>query len=548
MSPITHYDFAVIGAGHNALVAAALLARAGRSVIVLEQNDEVGGSASTVEFAAGYRAPLSFAGVERFHPRLIRELDLHRHGLRLLPTRGGVGLPLDNGRWLGLGAADNGVLTAAERQTLADFGDFTARMARALAPLQTSSLPPLAGGGFGAMLDRFKLGARLRGLGARDMGEALRFLPMAVQDVLDERFKDDALKAALAAPALAAAWLGPRSAGSAWGLLHHRPRWSAGLLAPPRFAAGGPGALTRALAAAARTYGAAIRTGTRVRAVAVRDGRAAGLVLEDGSDIASGAVLSGTDPRSTLLDLVGAHWLEPELVRALRNLRAHGSVAVVRLALDRVPRFNGTAGGDAHLAGRIQIGASLEYLERAFDCAKHGRRPERPWLELTVPSLVDDGLAPAGRHVMHVWAQYAAPAMGESVDAGKALAGLVVDLIAEHAAGFAGSVLHADTTTPADMERRLGLTGGCLYHLDLTLDQLLYMRPLPGWYRYRTPIDKLYLCGPGTHPGGGITGLPGRNAARQALADARSDGTMRVFKTLGQARRVRSDRPRRARP
>lgn len=516
------HDFAVVGAGHNALVAAALLARAGRSVIVLEQGAEVGGSVATEEFAPGFRAPLCFAGVELFHPRLLRDLELERHGLRLLPERGGVGLPLADGRWLGLGGTDNGVLAVADRQAFADFADFTLRISRALAPLQCKPLPALAARGIGGTLDLLKLGARLRGLGARDMGEALRFLPMAIQDVLDERFADDALKAALAAPALSAAWLGPRSAGSAWGLLHHRPAWSGGLLAPPRFAAGGPGALTRALATSAMANGAEIRTGACVREIAVHDGRARGVVLEDGSEVASGAVLSGTDPRSTLLGLAGARWLDPEIVRGLQNLRSHGSVAIVKLALDRLPRFRGAPGGDEHLAGRVQIGASLEYLERTFDCAKHGRPLERPWLEITLPSLADNSLAPAGKHVMHVWMQYATPAISENAAARGALTGLIVDLIAEHAPGFASSVLHRDLLTPADIERRLGLSGGCLYHADLTLDQLLYMRPLPGWYRYRTPIDKLFLCGPGTHPGGGITGLPGWNAARQALADSRS--------------------------
>ncbi|HUO81889.1 MAG TPA: NAD(P)/FAD-dependent oxidoreductase [Gammaproteobacteria bacterium] len=524
MSPFTQYDVAVIGAGHNALVAAALLARAGRSVIVLEQGATVGGSVATEEFAPGFRAPLCFAGVELFHPKLIGDLELEKHGLRLLPDRGGTGMPLANGRWLGLGGPDNG-LPAKDRAALAAFASFTARMARVLAPLQTGPLPALRAKGFGDMLEFLKLAVRLRGLGARDLGEMLRFLPMPVQDVLDERFENDALKAALAMPALTGAWLGPRSAGSAWGLLHHRPAWRNGLLAPPRFAAGGPGALTAALAASASAHGADIRTGTRVRAILVEDraataagegsARAIGVLLEDGREIPSRTVVSGADPRSTLLDLVGPRWLDPEVVRAVGNLRAHGSVAIVKLALDRKPRFEGAPEGDAHLAGRIRIGASLEYLERAFDCAKYGRVPERPVLEITLPSLADGSLAPAGRHVMHVWVQYTASDLRETSweSARESLGRTVIGLIGEHAPDFADSVLHTDVLTPLDIEQRFGLSGGCLYHADMTLDQLLYMRPLPGWYRYRTPIDNLYLCGPGTHPGGGVTGLPGRNAA-----------------------------------
>ncbi|MGH8496135.1 MAG: phytoene desaturase family protein [Gammaproteobacteria bacterium] len=519
----------MIGAGHNALVAAALLARAGKSVIVLERLSSVGGSVATTEILPGFRAPQCFSGVELFHPRLTRTLELEKHGLRLLDARGGSSIAQADGAWLNLGhseARDLASLTATDRDALVEFERFTTALTGALAPLQTAPLPQLDPDRLAGKLDILRHALRLRRLGVRDMGEALRFLPMPIQDVLDERFESDALKAALAAPALTAAWLGPRSAGSAWGLLHHRPAWCGGLFLPKRFAAGGPGSLSAALAASATAHGAKIRTDARVVSIKVHDGNARGVLLEDGGEIVSRKVISGVDPRTTLLDLVGAQWLEPEIVRAVRNLRAHGSVAIVRFALSRRPRFHGAPDSDAHLAGRIQIGSTLEYMERAFDAAKYGRAPDKPCLELTLPSIVDKSLAPPGKQVMHVWVQYAARDLRESDWVGERdrLVATVTGLIDQHAADFSASIVHADVLTPLDIEQQFGLTGGCLYHADLTLDQLLYMRPLPGWYRYRTPIDNLYLCGAGTHPGGGVTGLPGKNAAFQVLEDWRSRG------------------------
>ncbi len=534
MSPSRQYDIAVIGAGHNSLVAAALLARSGKSVIVLERRSSVGGTAATEDILPGFRAPLCFSGMELFHPKLIQDLELEKHGLSLLPNRGGTCIVRSDGRWLDLGHSKGrnlGTLPAADRDALVEFERFMSRIAHALAPLQTAPLPELDADTFTGKLDFIKFAMRLRRLGSRDMGEALRFLPMPIRDVLDERFESEALKATIAAPALTASWLGPRSAGSAWGLMHHRPAWCESLFPTKRFAPGGPGALSAALAASAVAHGAKIRTEAPVRAIAIQDGRATGVVLEDGSEITSRMVVSGADPRSTLLDLAGAQWLEPETLRAVRNLRAHGSVAIVRFALTRRPRFHDAPDNDAHLAGTVQIGASLDYLERAYDCAKYGRAPEEPWLQITLPSIVDKGLAPPGKQAMHVWVQYAAGELRDTcwADERDRLIKTVTDLIDAHASGFAASVLHADALTPLDIEEGFGLTGGCLYHADMTLDQLLYMRPLPGWYRYRTPIGHLYLCGPGTHPGGGITGLPGKNAASQILKDWHRRGAWTRF-------------------
>ncbi len=520
------HDVIVIGGGHNGLVAAAYLARARRSVLVLERLSTVGGSVVTADIAPGFRGPLVFSGAERFHPRIINELRLARHGLEVIRPVGGTFVPIPDSQPLylqpsGVSPSSPLRLSDPDQAALEDLRRFVARIDSALGRLLTGTLPRVA---MTNALGWLATAWRLRRLGPDEMPEVLRFLPMPVQDVVDERFDHEALKAALAAPGLNASWLGPRSAGSAFGLLQQRPVWSGGLLAAPRFVARGPGALSEAIAAAARDAGAQIRLEAEVAQIVVEQGRATGVVLASGEQIRSHIVVSGLDPKRTLLDLVEPGWLDPEQRRAVTNLRARGSVAVVRLALDRAPRFVDAPADESYLWGRIQIGASLEYLERAYDAAKYGRVPEKPLIEPTIPSLADPALAPRGKHVALALVQFTPRQLRSSTwhEARERLGDTVVALITEHAPGFDDSVLHREVLTPEDIERRLGLTGGCLYHLEPALDQALLLRPLPGWYRYRSPLPNLYLCGPGTHPGGGVTGLPGRNAARRVLAELRS--------------------------
>ena len=375
----------------------------------------------------------------------------------------------------------------------------------------TRPLPVLEPSGPGDVLEFLTLGWRLRSLGKKDMPEALRYLPMPIKDVLDERFETEVLKAAIAAPGLAGLTL-----------LLHRPTWTPGLFAPPVFVKGGLGVLADAVAAAARKRGAEIRTGSEVRRIVIDDdGCAAGVTLGDGEEVAARLVVSCADPRRTLLELADPAWLDPEHAFAARNVRSRGTVAIVQLALGGLPAFSGAPEGDAHHGGRIRIGATLDELERAFDGVKYGELPEKPMLDVTIPSLTDPSLAPAGKHVMQVWAQYVPyrPAQGEWDERRDELGDLVTARIEEHAPGFSGLIEHRRVLTPLDLERRLGCTGGCLYHAEPALDQMFFMRPMPGWYQYRTPIENLYLCGPGTHPGVGVTGLSGKNAATQILED-----------------------------
>lgn len=532
------YDVAVVGGSFDGLVAAAYLARAGRSVVVLESSERLGGAVATDEVPVDgevARFPAAFGTVELLHPEVVRELGLEGHGLEriegggvLAPGVDGGGLHLDPRQ--GPVAEQVAAASPADGDAYAAFDAFHRRLARALAPTLTDLLPDPVPAGPGGVFQLVQLAWRLRRLGADEMPEALRFLPMPLRDALDERFESEAVKAALAAPALTASWLAPRSAGSAYGLLHHRPAWTAGLVTPCVFVRGGPGKLVEAVAAAVAAAGGEIRTGAEVEEIAVTDRGVEGVVLAGGEEVAAARVASALDPKTTLLGRVDPQWLDPETVRAVERIRGRGSVALVRYGVDRLPEFSSAGPGGhrtperassvpAHLHGRIQLAATLDDFERAFDAAKYGRLPEVPWVDLTIPSVLDSSLAPAGRHVAVAWVQYVPRTLRETTwsQARDLLADRVTARIEQAAPGFTATVVHRDVVTPEDLERRFGLAGGCLYQVDMTLDQLLHLRPVAGWYDHRTPIPGLHLCGPACHPGGGVTGLPGRNAARAIL-------------------------------
>jgi phytoene dehydrogenase-like protein len=501
------YDVVIVGAGLNGLVTAAYLARAGKSVAVFEARDSVGGTMSTVEIAPGYRAPAAFDTVETLHPSLSRDLDLAGHGLELI--HGGGTFVVED-------ASTVTVVDPKDRR-LAELERFLRKLGGALERVWSKPLPDVEPNGLSGVMDILRLGWALRRMGKKDFPEALRYLPMPLQDVLDEHLEDDVLKAAVAAPALRGAWMGPRSAGSAYGLVHQRPPWAGGLVAPVVLSSGGPGSVTEAVAAAARAAGARINAASLVTRIRIENDRATGLEVNGGL-VEAGTVISALDPRTTLLDLVGARWLAPDFVERVRQIRSRGGVTIVRLALDKLPEF---PGGAETARGRIQVGASLDNLERAYDAAKYRELPEKPLLTCTIPSALDPSLAPDGHHVMAIQAQFTPYelAAGDWSAERESFGDRVVALLDACAPGLAESVLHRQVESPVDLERRFGLTGGCLHHAELALDQLLYMRPIPGWYGYRMPVEGLYLCGPGTHPGGAGTGLSGKNAATQVLSD-----------------------------
>lgn len=516
-------DIAIVGGGLNGLVAAAYLARSGRSVVVLEKESSTGGTMGTVEIAPGFRGPAAIDSIDLVHPSIFTDLKLKEHGLRVI-RGGGLILAREGYDCLYFDskspAADQiAQFSQMDEMAFRELNAFLIRVSKALDLALTRPLADLKSNVITGTIDLLRLGASFRRLGKSEMPEAMRFLPMSVQDVLDERFETDALKAMLATTALKGSWLSPRSAGSAYGLLHHNPHWAGGLERTTTFAGGGPGALTDAIASVARAAGADIRTRSAVCKIMVDAGTCTGLVLDDGEEIEARHVVSALDPRTTFEQLTGQEWFSPDFLEKVRQIRSTGSVTIMRLALDRLPQFRGAPEGSESVSGRIQIGDTLDNLEKAFDAAKYHDLPDKPYLMASIPSVLDHTLAPEGKHVMHVWVQFTPRRLSDQDwdVAREKLGDRIVAILDRHAPGLKAAVLHRQVETPPDLERRFGLTNGCLYHVDLALDQLLYMRPIPGWFKYETPIGGLYLCGAGVHPGGAGTGLPGKCAAEYII-------------------------------
>ena len=523
---MSRFDVVIPGGGVNALVAANFLARGGHSVLVLEAADTVGGRAATDDFHPGFRGPATFAGLETVDPELIKALDLKRHGLKLL-TDGGFFLPVPDGPSLFVpvkGAAKAiGQHNAGDGEAYAEFDRFLGRLASVFHRLLANPLPELEPTTLGPLMDLARPAVALRRLGAADLTAAMRFLPMPIRDVVEERFESGTLRAAVAGGALQGSWLAPRSPGSALNLLLHRCGALRNPLAFLRPVAGGPGALASVLEHSAKAAGAEIRTGARVDTITVKSGRVHGVVLEGGEEIAAGTVLSTLDPKTTFLNLLEPGHLDPQTHWRAGNIRSRGTVATLLYALDALPTFHGAPEDPAHLAGRIQVGATLDTLERAFDATKYGRLSECPLLFLTVPSVVDPTLAPPGKHVLTAWVQYPPETLREGTWETRAddLVASVESTLQEVCPGFTDHILARRLLTPADLAQRFGLAGGGLYHAEPALDQMLHLRPMPNCGRHDTPLPGLYLGGAGSHGGGPLTGLAGANAAQRVLQDLR---------------------------
>ena len=521
----------MIGAGHNGLVAAALLARRGHSVRVFERREQLGGACVTEELWPGFRTSRAAYVVGLLRPVVQRELDLGRHGLVLLPREPASHTPLPDGRRLLLGADP-----AANASSIAQFSRRDAdrypiyealldRMARALEPLLDVPPPdPLRP----RLRDLGRLGQaglsllRLRG----GLPRAAQLLFGPARGALEGWFESEPLLGTLATDALIGAWAPPSAPGTGYVLLHHVMGESGGARGVWAYVRGGMGALSDALASAAREAGAQIETEAPVRRVLLRDGRAAGVELEDGRVVEAATVVSNADPARTLFGLVGRDALPAEVARDLDALDFRSGSLKINLALDALPRFVGATGSAAEAGpehrGTIHLGArTLDELEASFEAAHRGQLPERPMIELTLPSAVDDTLAPPGRHVASLFVQHVpyAPVATTWQASRDRFADRCLELIDEVAPGFSSSVLHREVLAPPDLERIFALTGGNLFHGAMTLDRLLFLRPLPGLAPYRTPIPGLYLCGAGTHPGGGVMGACGRNAAHEILRD-----------------------------
>ena len=515
-------DIIFVGGGHNGLAAAAVVARGGAKTLVLEARPSVGGAAITEEIHPGFRIS-ALAHATQPAARLINELRLADHGLELIDPDPYLFAPLPDGRSLSVArdasatATSIGTFSKADALRYPEFCDTIERLRPFISAIMSSPPPEIEQPSRADLWSMLVMGRRFRGLGKKDAYRLLRWAPMSAADFVSEWFESEPLRAALAAGGIFGTSLGPRSAGSAAVLLM---RLCVGG-GPQRLVRGGVGSLTASLASAARAAGAEIRTGVEVSRIEVRDGRATGVTLASGEVLQAKAVVSNADPRRTLLGMIDPVHLAPGFLSRVRNYRVAGTVAKVNLALSALPRFTSVNGNNSALTGFIHIGPELDYLERAFDASKYGTWSPNPYLDVTIPTLTDPSLAPSGAHVMSINAQYAPYHLrNTSWDAASAaFADSVIATLATYAPDLPSLILHRQVITPFELESKYRLTGGHIFHGELALDQLFTMRPLLGWARYRTPIQGLYLCGSGTHPGYGVSGLSGLNAAREILKD-----------------------------
>jgi phytoene dehydrogenase-like protein len=527
------YDAVIIGGGHNGLVASAYLAKEGFKVLVVERRPVLGGAAATEEVFPGFRVNTGANDAGSFLPEIVDDLNLENFGLQFIESRVVVFALQPDGDSLVLwrdperAAQEIALFSKADAGRYSNFLNEVGRMTEVLEAIRTLPPPTLPDYNAPDLLPWFRVALKLRGMGVEDMMNFMRVLPMPAADFLDEWFESPLLKAALGTSAVMGSMQGPRASGTALMLLYQALGAGEAGIRASKFVRGGMGSLSEALARSARQHGVEICTGQSVSRIVLDGNRATGVVLESGEIIAAQAVISSTDPRHTFFDLVGPSHLAVRFVREVKNIRFRGSTARLNLVLDQLPKFTALAetGRAADpgtvLSGHTLICPDLDYLERAYDDAKYGRISQRPCLDFVIPTILDDSLAPGREHLMSIDVRYAPYRLsdGDWQTQRGDLSDKVIETLSAYAPGLRELVLHQQTITPMDFEVEYGLPEGGIYHGQMGLDQLLFMRPVPGAGRYRTPVESLYLCGAGTHPGGGVTGAPGHNAAREILRD-----------------------------
>jgi phytoene dehydrogenase-like protein len=527
---VANNDVIIIGAGHNSLVAAGYLAKAGRRVVVLEKRSVVGGIATTEETFPGFKvSPVAdTAGYLSKEVKADLKLDSQ---VEIIPLDPIASSPEPDGTHLTIWRDTARTAKEIERFSTADaakYPVFVERMTKiagvveGLLKLTPMDLPNVS---FGDIRAALSLAGPILKLGRKNINELLRLLPTPVEDLLNEWFESDVLKGAIAASAVKDITYGPQETGTTFTFVYNWALSDTGLFRSASLVKGGIGELTKALAETARGFGVQIRTDAEVKSIDVEQGVVTGVTLANGEKIPAGVVVSGASPRTTFLELIDARTLDASFVRHVHNIKYRGSASRMHFTLNGLPEFPALAGGEAegYLRGPIQIAPSIAYLQRAFDHTKYDRASSAPYLDIVIPTVADPSLAPSGKHIMSVTVKYTPYALreGDWAAKGQEVANLVVDTIAEYAPNFPGLIADQTLITPVDLEAVYDLPEGNVNHGEMTLDQFFHMRPIPGYARYRTPVAGVYLCGPGCHPGGGVTGLPGHNAAREILADAK---------------------------
>jgi phytoene dehydrogenase-like protein len=522
----TTYDAIVIGGGHNGLVTAAYLGRAGRKVLVLERRERLGGAAVTEEIFPGFKFSMFSYVVSLLRPEIIRDLDLPGHGLHILPLESTV-TPMLNGDYFGAWGDHDQTRAELVRHSRKDaeaydeYGRLMYQMAHAVRPILGMVPPDPTSLSPGDLMGLLKVGRHFRSLGAGQFHALHKLMTMSSADFLDEWFETDVLKATKSASGIIGTFLGPRSPGTAYVLLHHYMGELDGVFRAWGFAKGGTGSVSETIGAAARRFGAEIRAGAPVTRVLVKNGRAVGVALENGDEFRARTVFSSLDPHRTFLQLVEAKELPGDFLGDIRRFTFRGSSGKVNLALGALPDFTCLPGPGPHLRGAMSISPSLEYVERAYDDAKYGEFSREPYMDIVIPSLIDPGMAPPGKHVMSIFVQYAPYHLnGGWTDAKReAFGDAVIKALERFAPNIRSCIEHRQVLTPLDIERITGLTEGNIFAGELSLNQLFFLRPAAGYAQYRTPLRGYYQCGSGTHPGGGIMGASGRLAALTALGD-----------------------------
>jgi len=532
------YDVVVIGGGHNGLVNAAYLARAGKKVLVLERRHIVGGAAVTEEIIPGFQFSECSYVVSLLRPEIIRELDLPRHGLEILPLDGTF-TPMLNNDYLWR-VNDHGKTvreirrhSRVDAEAYEEFSKLMVPMCRFVKPL-LSMIPPDPTSLNPRDLNKlYSLYKRFQELSSDERYTFVQLMTMSAAEFLDQWFETDALKATMSASGIIGTFLGVRSPGTAYVLLHHYMGEIDGAFRSWGFSRGGTGAISNAIAAAAQEAGAEIRTKAAVCKILARNGRATGVALEDGEEISATVVSSGVDPHLTFEKFLEPDELPVEFLEDVRRYKFRGSSGKVNLALEALPDFRCLPGAGTHLRGAISISPSVEYMERAYDDAKYGHFSRRPYIDIVIPSLTDPSVAPPDKHVLSCFVQYAPYKLAEGEgtwdEQRERFGDNVVNTISEFAPNLKKIIIGRQVLTPLDLEREFGLTQGNIFQGELSLEQLFFLRPVPGWAYYRTPIQNLYMCGAATHPGGGIMGAPGRIASQVILRDWRKTAASRQF-------------------